>query len=70
MLARAEGYARAEEAFKAKDSEAFDERRIDEPGRLAKEEKSIKAQPHSRTPSERKRARTPSPDRTIQRSIF
>ncbi|KAG1361351.1 hypothetical protein COCNU_09G008140 [Cocos nucifera] len=59
MLARAEGYARAEEAFKTKDNKVGGERQVGESDRLAEEGKPSKARPHSRTPSERRRVRTP-----------
>ena len=47
ILARAEGYAQAEEAFKAKDNEAIGEWRIDEPDESAEEEKSSEVRPRS-----------------------
>ena len=56
MLARTEEYARAEEAFKAKDNEAIGERQISEPDRPTKEGKSSKARPCSRTLPEHKQA--------------
>ena len=58
MLARAESYARAEEAFEAKDNEARDKRRVGRAGRPAEERKRTEAWPRSRTPPGRGRART------------
>ena len=64
LLARAERYARAEEAFKLKDEELV---RKD---RLADEEELGEARLHSQTPYESRRARTPRtrPDKEARRS--
>ena len=55
MLARAEGYARAEEAFKAKDIETIEEWQMGEPNRPISEEKPNKVWLHSQTPPTCKR---------------
>ncbi|KAG1363562.1 hypothetical protein COCNU_11G003890 [Cocos nucifera] len=59
MLARAESYARAEEAFDAKDDEVGGKRRINGPGRSTEERKRIEARPRSWTPPGRGRVQTP-----------
>ena len=56
MLARAEGYARAQEAFKLKNEEAIRKWRVSESSKPAAVEKSSEAQPHSKTPPEHKQA--------------
>ena len=59
LLARAEGYARAEEAFKMKDKEAVKERQAGDPSKPAVEKGLSEARSHSRTPSRHKRVQTP-----------
>ena len=59
MLARAESYARAEEAFEAKDGEVSGKRLIDRLDRSTEERKWTKARLRSRTPPDREPARTP-----------
>ena len=56
LLARAEGYARAEEAFKMKDEEAARERRAGDSSKPTVEKGKSEARPHSRTPPEIGRA--------------
>ena len=58
LLARAKGYARAEEAFKIKDEEAAKERQEGDSSKPAAEKGPSEAQPHSRTPFGHKRAQT------------
>ncbi|KAG1326718.1 putative Retrotransposon gag protein [Cocos nucifera] len=59
MLARAESYVRAEEAFEAKDGEVGGKRLIGRLDRSTEERKRTEARPRSRTPPGRERARTP-----------
>ena len=59
LLARAEGYVRAEEAFKMKDEEATKEWRAGDFSKPAAEKGSSEARPRSRTPSGYKHVRTP-----------
>ena len=59
LLAQAEGYARAEEAFKMKDEETVRERQAGDSSKRAVEKGPREARPHSRTPPRYKRAQTP-----------
>ena len=59
LLARAEGYARAEKTFKLKDEEAAKERQAGDFGKPAAKKGPSEARPRSRTPSEHKHVRTP-----------
>ena len=59
LLAQAEGYVRAEEAFKMKDEEAVKERQAGDSSKPTVEKGSSEARPHSRTPSGHKRVQTP-----------
>ena len=59
VLARAEGYARVEEAFKMKDEEIARERQVGDSSKPTVEKGASEAQPHSRTPFEHKRVQTP-----------
>ena len=61
LLAQAEGYARAEKAFKLKDEEAAKERQVDDSGKPTAKKGPSEAQPYSRTPPGHKRVRTPPP---------
>ena len=72
LLARAEGYVRAEEAFKLKDEEAAKEQQVGGSSKPAAEKGPGEARPRSRTPSGHRRVRTPprackqrSPDRRV-----
>ena len=74
LLARAEGYARAEKAFKMKDEEAAKQRQVGDSSKPTVEKGSSEGRPHSRTPSGHKRVQTPprarrqrSPDRRVRR---
>ena len=74
LLARAEGYARAEEAFKMKDEETARERQAGDSGKPAVEKRPKEARPRSRSPPGHKRAHTPprarrqrSPDNRFRR---
>ena len=74
LLARTEGYARAEEAFKLKDEEATKERQAGDSSKPAAEKGPSEARPHSRTPPRHKHVRTPprarrqrNPDRRVRR---
>ena len=55
LLARAEGYARAEEAFKMKDEEAAKERQVGDSSKPVVEKGPSDARPRSRSPSRHKR---------------
>ncbi|XP_073107414.1 uncharacterized protein [Elaeis guineensis] len=68
LLARAEGYTRAEEAFKMKDEETTRERQAGDSSKPAVEKRSREARPHSRSPPGHKRAHTP-PRVRRQRSL-
>ena len=59
LLARAEGYARAEEAFKMKDEETARERQAGDSSRPAIKKGLREARPCSRTPPGCKRIQTP-----------
>ena len=59
LLARAEGYARAEEAFKLKDEEAAKERQAGDSSKPAVEKGPSEARPRSRTPPGHKHVHTP-----------
>ena len=59
LLAKGEGYARAEKAFKLKDEEAAKERQAGDSSKLAVEKKSSEARPCSQTPPRHKHLRTP-----------
>ena len=59
LLARAEGYARAEEAFRMKDEETARERQARNSGKLVVEKRPKEARPRSRSPPGHKRAHTP-----------
>ena len=59
LLARAEGYAQAEEAFKMKDEEAVRKRQAGDPNKPAIEKGPREARPRSRTPLGYKHAQTP-----------
>ena len=74
LLARAEGYARAEEAFKMKDEETARERQAGDSSKPAVEKRPKEARPCSRSPPGHKCAHTPprarrqrSPDRGVRR---
>ncbi|XP_014679194.1 PREDICTED: uncharacterized protein LOC106819047 [Priapulus caudatus] len=58
LLARAEGYVRAEEAFKMKDEETARERQAGDSSKPAVGKRSREAQPRSRSPPGHKRAHT------------
>ena len=59
LLARVEGYAQAEEAFKMKDEETAKERQAGDSSKPAVEKGSSEARPCSRTSSGHKRVQTP-----------
>ncbi|KAG1338000.1 hypothetical protein COCNU_04G003060 [Cocos nucifera] len=59
LLVQIEGYARTEEAFKLKDEEALEKRRINEYNRPTVDGEPSEVWPCSRTPPERRRVRTP-----------
>ena len=59
LLARAEGYARVEEAFKMKDEETARERQAGDSSKPAVEKGSREARPRSRSPPGHKRVHTP-----------
>ena len=59
LLARAEGYVRAKEAFKMKDEETARERQAGDSSRPAVEKKPKEAQLRSRSPPGHKRTHTP-----------
>ena len=59
LLARAEGYAQAEEAFKMKDEETARERQVGDSSKPAVEKRSRETRPHSRSPPGHRRAHTP-----------
>ena len=59
LLVRAEGYARAEEAFKMKEEETAKEQQAGDSSKPAVEKGPSEARPHSQTPPRHRHIQTP-----------